>query len=121
MSSPEIILVTGANTGLGFQIIRALCSSDKIYTILLGGRSLDKAQNAVDAIVKEFPSTSSKLSALQIDIEDDESIQKAFEEVKSKFGGIDMLVNNAGMSHSDTQNLILAGCKEGTDILQASY
>jgi NAD(P)-dependent dehydrogenase (short-subunit alcohol dehydrogenase family) len=96
-SSQEVILVTGANTGLGFQIIRALCSSvDKSYHILLGGRSLAKAHEAVQAATTEFPSTRSKLSPLQVDIEDDDSIQKAFEDVQSEFGRVDALINNAG-------------------------
>ena len=97
MSSQEIILVTGANTGLGFQIIRALCSSDKPYHILLGGRSLPKVHEAIRAATREFPSTRSKLSPLQVDIEDDDSIQKAFEDIQSEFGGIDVLINNAGL------------------------
>jgi hypothetical protein len=100
MSSPEVILVTGANTGLGYQIIRALCSSDKTYNILLSSRSLTKAQDAVSAAIKEFPSSCSKLSHLQIDIEDDDSIQRAFQEMKSKFGRVDTLINNAGTACS---------------------
>jgi NAD(P)-dependent dehydrogenase (short-subunit alcohol dehydrogenase family) len=97
MDPQEVILVTGANTGLGFQIIRALCSSEKAYNILLAGRSLTKAQDAVRSAGEEFPSSASKLSPIQVDIEDDESIQRAFDEVKSKFGRLDVLVNNAGM------------------------
>lgn len=97
MSSAEVILVTGANTGLGFEIIRALCSSEKTYDILLAGRSLLKANEAVSSISKEFPSSPSKLWPLRVDIEDDDSIQKAFEEVHSKFAKVDALINNAGM------------------------
>ncbi|KAN0090041.1 NAD(P)-binding protein [Hyaloscypha variabilis] len=97
MSSAEVILVTGANTGLGFEIIRALCSSGKTYDILLAGRSLLKANEAVSSISKEFPSSPSKLWPLQVDIEDDDSIQKAFEEVHSKFSKVDALINNAGV------------------------
>lgn len=96
MDSQEVVLVTGANTGLGFQIIRALCASDKSYDILLGSRSLVKAQEAVKSATKEFPSSRSNLWPIQVDIEDDDSIQKAFEDVKTKFGRLDALVNNAG-------------------------
>ena len=93
-----IVLVTGANAGLGFEMIRALFSSDKAYELLLGGRSLVKAEQAADAIMKEFPSTRSRVWPVQIDIEDDESIQGIFDEVETKFGRLDALVNNAGMS-----------------------
>ena len=96
MSSPEVILVTGGNTGLGFETIKALCNSDKKYDILLAGRSLTKAEEAVKSASKEFPSSPSKLWPLQVDIEDDKSIKKAFEEVETKFGRVDALINNAG-------------------------
>ena len=67
-----IVLITGANTGLGFQIVRALCSSDNAFEILVGGRSLVKAQEASKAAVNEFPTTQSRTWPVQIDIENDE-------------------------------------------------
>ncbi|PFH57080.1 hypothetical protein XA68_15555 [Ophiocordyceps unilateralis] len=96
MADRKIVLITGANTGLGFEMVKALCGSSKAYEILLGGRSLDKANKAVDDVVAEFPSSKSRVSAIQIDIEDDDSIQKAFDNVKGRFGRLDALVNNAG-------------------------
>lgn len=97
MDQPTIVLVTGANTGLGFEIVKALYSSGKAYEVLVGGRSLVKAEEAANAIKKEVPSTRSKIWPMQIDIEDDESIQLIFDDVQSKFGRLDALVNNAGM------------------------
>lgn len=96
MERSSVVLITGANTGLGFQMVRVLCSSDRRYDILLGGRSLDKAEQAADAAKREHPSSSSKVHAIQIDITDDESVHSALEEVATKFGKIDALVNNAG-------------------------
>ena len=93
----SIILVTGANAGLGFQTIRALCASEKPYEILVGGRSLVKAQQAAKAAVDEFPATKSRTWPIQVDIEDDDSIKGAFAEVQTKFGRVDTLINNAGM------------------------
>lgn len=97
MHPQEVVLVTGANTGLGFQIIRALYGSNKEYSILLAGRSVIKAQQAVRSAEEEYPSSRSKLWPIQVDIEDDESIQRAFDDVKAKFGRLDVLVNNAGL------------------------
>lgn len=104
MAQRGIILITGANTGLGFQIVRALCSSDKAYDIILGGRSLAKVDAAIKSAVSEYPSSSSKLSPLQVDIEHDDSIKAACEEIESKFGRLDTLINNAGM-HIPTPKL----------------
>jgi NAD(P)-dependent dehydrogenase (short-subunit alcohol dehydrogenase family) len=114
MSSQEVVLVTGANTGLGFQIIRALLSSEKAYRIILGGRLLAKAQEAVNAVVREFPSSHSKLCPLQVDIEDDGSIQEAFEKVQFEFGRVDVLINNAGII------FIPSNLPTITEVLQAS-
>ena len=96
MDQRAVVLITGANTGLGFEMIRALCGSDKAYEILVGGRSLIKAEQATNSVTKDFPSTRSKLWPVQVDIEDDESIQRVFDHVQTKFGRLDALVNNAG-------------------------
>ena len=96
MAQQEVILITGANTGLGFQIVRALCQSGRAYSIIVGGRSLDKAEKAIKSVESEFPSSPSKLSVLTIDIEHDNSIKAAFDTVSSIFGKVDALVNNAG-------------------------
>ena len=99
MDPKTIILITGANTGLGFEMVRTLCNSDKVYEIFVGGRSPVKAKEAVDVLTKEFTSTRSRLWPVQVDIEDDQSIQCAFDEVQSRFGRLDALVNNAGKKH----------------------
>ena len=98
MAQQTIILITGANAGLGFEMVRALCSSDKVYEIVVAGRSLAKAKGAADAVMKEFQFTCSRLRPVQVDIEDDESIQRTFDEVHTRFGRLDALVNNAGMN-----------------------
>ena len=106
MDPREVILVTGANTGLGYQIIRALCGSNKEYNILLAGRSLTKVQQAVKLASEEFPSSRSNLGSVEVDIKNDDSIQKAFEEVKARFGRVDALINNAGMCRRNTERSI---------------
>ena len=98
MDDKTIVLVTGANAGLGFEMIRALCNSEKAYEVLVGGRSLVKAEQAANAVMKDFPSTRSRVWPVQLDIEDDESIQGIFDEIQTKFGRLDALVNNAGMN-----------------------
>ncbi|KAF5135144.1 Short-chain dehydrogenase/reductase tropE [Metarhizium anisopliae] len=102
----KIILVTGANTGLGLEIVKALCGSIAQYEILLGGRSLDKAKAAVSEIVTSFPGAEGRVTAIQVDVEDDDSIAAAFDTVKNKYGRLDVLVNNAGES---TSNQLLRG------------
>jgi len=95
--APKTVLITGANTGIGFQIVRALYGSEQPYAIIMGSRSLIKVSEAYLAIMQEFGSNNSSLHPLRVDIESDESIQAAFNEVSAKFDRIDALINNAGM------------------------
>lgn len=94
------VFITGANTGIGFQIVRALYNSSKeSYHIFVGSRSLSNAHKAIEAIKSEFPSSASSLVPIQIDIEDDASIQSAFDAISSHLNGkLDALINNAGAS-----------------------
>lgn len=93
----RVVFITGANTGIGFQIVRALYSSSKeSYQILLGSRSLANAQNAINAVKAESPSSHSTIVPVQIDIEKDDSIQAAYSQIESEVGKLDILVNNAG-------------------------
>jgi NAD(P)-dependent dehydrogenase (short-subunit alcohol dehydrogenase family) len=96
MANPKIVFITGANTGIGFEVVKALYSADKPYTVIVGSRSLSKAEDAISSLKTEFPASTNILVPLTIDIESDESIQSAADEVESKFGRVDALINNAG-------------------------
>lgn len=96
MSNRSIVLVTGGNTGIGYETVKALYASPQEHTILMGSRSLDKANNAIAQLKSEIPESKSEIVPLQIDIEDDNSIQSAYKEVEGKWGKVDALVNNAG-------------------------
>lgn len=95
MASKTIILITGGNTGIGYEVVKALLSSDRLYHILLAGRDIKKAEDAAKSSTAEVKSEST-VEAVQIDVEDDDSILKAFEQVSSKHSKIDCLINNAG-------------------------
>ncbi|GES58019.1 NAD(P)-binding protein [Aspergillus terreus] len=96
MSSPKIVVITGANTGIGYETVKALVQSDQAYRIFVGSRSVEKGEAAIETLHKEFPQSTSTLEVLQVDVSTDESIQDAFETVKAKTEYIDVLINNAG-------------------------
>ena len=98
MESSKVILVTGGNNGLGYEAVKAFLQSDKPYHILLGSRSLEKAQLAIETLHRECPQSTNTVEAVQIDLTSDESIKQAFEQVKASPGKIDALINNAGMN-----------------------
>jgi len=94
----KIVLITGANTGIGYETLRALLQSSREYHVLLGSRSLEKGNDAAAALKKEFPDSKSTVEVIQVDISSDESINAAFEKVKNAHGRVDCLLNNAGTS-----------------------
>lgn len=96
MVANSILFITGANRGLGLETVKALCKSKQTYTVLLGARSLKDANAAVLEVSAQFPDSPSVLKAMQVDIEDDESISKAFEDIFKGYGHVDILINNAG-------------------------
>ncbi|KAJ6789229.1 hypothetical protein PWT90_05839 [Aphanocladium album] len=94
----KILLITGAAAGIGLEAVRALVGSDSAsYNILLSARKLAQAQTAVDQLEQEFPSASSAMTALEIDVSSDKSIEDAAELVQRQYGHLDILVNNAGI------------------------
>ncbi len=105
MALPKAVLVTGAKSGIGFEIVKALLQSKKVYHILVGSRTEAKATAAIEMLGKEVPDTTSTLGAVQVDLTSDESIEKAFEQVKASPGRLDALIENAGMDSSSTMAL----------------
>lgn len=91
-----VVLITGANTGLGLAAVKALCQSSTAYQVLIGCRSVQKGEDAMSSIKTEVPNTASTLSVVQVDVASDESIQKAADHVSAQHGRVDVLVNNAG-------------------------
>lgn len=92
----KVVFITGANTGLGLEIVKALYKSTQSFNIIIGTRSLSKGETAVAAIQQEIPSSLTSLSVVQLDLASDESIEKALSTIELKFGRLDILVNNAG-------------------------
>lgn len=97
MSDKRIVLITGGNTGFGYQVVRALYRSPIAYEIVVGSRTEQKAKDAVAAIQAKTTQSASSLSTIQVDIEQDSSIENAFKSFSAKHDRVDVLINNAGM------------------------
>ena len=91
-----VILITGANSGIGLEAIKALMRSEHAYTIVVSTRSPAKCEETIKSLKEKIPNSKSLLESLQVDLESDESIVKAFEEFKSRHDKLDVLVNNGG-------------------------
>lgn len=81
----KVIFITGANTGLGLETVKALYKSTQSYDIIVGSRLVSNGEAAVAAVQQEISSFSSSLSVVQLDLALDESIKKAVEDIESKF------------------------------------
>ncbi|KAJ3473606.1 hypothetical protein NLG97_g10222 [Lecanicillium saksenae] len=99
MAEKTVVFITGANTGIGYETVRALVGETaRAYHVYLGSRSVEKGNEAAEKLRAEFPETKSAIEVVQIDVSSDESINAAYETVKAGPGYVDVLVNNAGHS-----------------------
>ncbi|MBD2859539.1 SDR family NAD(P)-dependent oxidoreductase [Spongiibacter sp. KMU-158] len=85
-------VITGANTGLGFETARALAA--KNAHVWLACRSEEKAQRAIAQIKQQVPGA--KLDFIALDLGDLNQIGEAVEQIKM-LGKLDCLINNAGL------------------------
>jgi NAD(P)-dependent dehydrogenase (short-subunit alcohol dehydrogenase family) len=93
-SSPTtIVLVTGANKGIGLETTRQLASPPYNYHVLMASRDPGRGEAAASSLRKEGLS----VEHATLDVTDDDSITAAAEAVSKKYGHIDVLVNNAGI------------------------
>lgn len=93
-TAQTIVLVTGANQGIGYHVVKQLIAHEN-YFVLLGSRN---PENGVRAAAEIDPS-GKLVQSITIDVADDTSIQQAAEQVESKYGRLDVLVNNAGIGN----------------------
>lgn len=97
-SSVRTVLTTGANTGIGFGIVKNL-SARPGFHVLLGARDVKKGEEALKSLQSaQIIHANSKVEVLQIDITNEDSVKAAAEKVKA-VGGLDILINNAGMAY----------------------
>lgn len=89
----RIIVVTGSNTGLGYET--ALMLAEKGAKVVMACRNLTKANNAKTAIEKVVPNAD--LEVLQIDLSSLKSVRNFAKAYQAKYNRLDVLINNAGV------------------------
>ena len=91
MAETRIALVTGANRGIGLEIVRQL--SRQGLTAVLASRDLAKGRAAAASLSSAAPEP----PVVALDVTEPVSIRSAVAEVLDRYGRIDVLVNNAGI------------------------
>lgn len=90
MMQDQVLFITGAARGIGFDIAKAF--SDAGAKVVIS----DLTQQAVDEALSK---NEKNVEGIVCDVTKEEDIKKAIEFTVEKFGRIDILVNNAGMQH----------------------
>jgi len=86
-----VALVTGASSGIGRAI--ALRLSQEGYNLVICARRKER----LDHLMRELESSGTDVLSHTIDLRDTEGIPELFERARERFGGIDVLINNAGL------------------------
>lgn len=93
MDTKKVWLVTGASKGLGLALIKKLL--DNGYKVVATSRNAEALKSAVNYSEVDF-------LPLQVDLVDEQSVEKAVAKSIDKFGKIDIIVNNAGYGQAGT-------------------
>jgi NAD(P)-dependent dehydrogenase (short-subunit alcohol dehydrogenase family) len=100
MNNGKVVVVTGASTGFGRLIAQTLAR--KGYRVFATMREVNGRNALAAGEIRDFAAREKHcLQALEIDVTDEGSIQRAVDEVTAQCGRVDVLVNNAGFAITD--------------------
>jgi NAD(P)-dependent dehydrogenase (short-subunit alcohol dehydrogenase family) len=102
-------LITGANKGLGYETARQLIAAG--HTVYIGCRDPERGQTAAQQLGARL---------VQLDVTDDESVTAAAELIE-ELGGLDVLVNNAGIEGRGENNAIIGAEAATADMVREVF
>jgi NAD(P)-dependent dehydrogenase (short-subunit alcohol dehydrogenase family) len=103
-------LITGANKGLGFETARRLVAAG--HTVYVGSRNLDRGRRAAQQLGARV---------VQLDVTDDASVAAAVKTVEAD-GGLDALINNAGIQvELDEHNAVIGAAELTADLMRETF
>jgi len=88
------VYITGGSSGIGLTTAKLLAAEGANLLIL--SRSRDRIDRAVEEIEAERKSESQRISGMQLDVSRHEDVNRVIAEAIERFGGPDLLINNAG-------------------------
>jgi NAD(P)-dependent dehydrogenase (short-subunit alcohol dehydrogenase family) len=103
------MLITGSNKGLGYEAARQLVAAG--HTVYAGSRDPDRGRRAAEQLGARF---------VQLDVTDDASVVAAAKQIEAD-GGLDVLVNNAGIEGRTPDNGVIGPADETAGHMQALF
>lgn len=88
-TTDNTILITGGGSGIGFETAKLFAQSGN--TVIITGRNLSKLQKAADV--------SENIVFIQCDVTDEVQVKNLASKLEDEFGGLNILMNNAGLAH----------------------
>ena len=110
----KIVLVTGANKGIGFRIAKHLGKSG--WQVIIGARDEQRAEKAISKLKSVGVDV---LGWVNIELRNLASIEQATKEINDKYAGLTLLVNNAGIPGDmsvDSERTALSDIRETLDV-----
>ncbi|MGE0813730.1 MAG: SDR family oxidoreductase [Vicinamibacterales bacterium] len=89
-----VAFVTGGTRGIGLAVVRALVARGD--SVALTGTSIESAQRAETAVALAA-ADATRVMGLECDVRDGGAVRRAIDAATQRFGGLDVLVNNAGV------------------------
>ena len=96
------ILITGANRGIGFSILQALATRSPVNHYLLAARSTETGQLAIQKLRNS--GVQAEIHVVELDVANELSIKAAERQIRTQYGRLDVLVNNAGIAILEKQD-----------------
>ncbi|MDP9077465.1 MAG: SDR family NAD(P)-dependent oxidoreductase [Bacteroidota bacterium] len=84
----KTVLITGGGSGIGFQTAKLL--SERGNKVIITGRSEDRLKKAAAQLTN--------VSYIATDVNSEGDLNNVFEKLTNEFGGLDILINNAGQA-----------------------
>src|SRR3982751_2479049 len=99
MRNQKTDVVTGANKGIGFEVVRELARMQ--FRVFVGARNSKAGRAAAEKLSKD-----GDVVFLEIDVSNADSIKRAADEVARQTDRLDVLVNNAGILLDDDKDAL---------------
>ncbi|WP_088011997.1 SDR family NAD(P)-dependent oxidoreductase [Gottfriedia acidiceleris] len=96
----RIALVTGGNRGIGYELVKQLALNG--FKVILTSRDQEKG----DKVTQKLNHFNLDVSFLEMDVNNQVSINNAANTVQKKYGRLDVLINNAGVIFHEDENLL---------------